>query len=140
MFLNFDVYIDCMVNVEIENSLYTRNRLETWVADILVGFKRGVQYVHSIPSSLNTIPEKRDWDNEIGRTNIEKVSKSLTILGGMALYGYLASEGHNWWILPAATNVWDFMHYFASPIGGKTEGLWENEDWFTQSLYHDFEW
>ncbi|MBU2633860.1 MAG: hypothetical protein KJ674_01300 [Nanoarchaeota archaeon] len=130
-----------MDGVKSEDSLYTRSRLETWISDIFVGFKRGTQYVHSIPSSLNTIPEKREWDREIDRTNIEKISKTLTILGETALYGYLASEGNLWWILPIFTNIVDFMGYVGSHVvTGEIYGLWEDEGWFTQSLYHDFRW
>ncbi len=92
-------------------ALIERSGIRKYMDDAIVGFVRGTQYIHSLPSSLVTIEGKREWDDTVGRTKLEKVAKIATIAGESIVYGLLAKEGVPAFLLPAVTNGIDVVGY-----------------------------
>ncbi len=94
---------------------YKRTLKEKILDDALLGFIRGTEAVHSLPSYLATLPEQRDSDIKAGRTKSNKITykivESLAIVGEIAAYAYAASNGIGAWRVPAATNTFDVMGY-----------------------------
>lgn len=112
-------------------SSFERTRKEEILHDSLVGLIRGTQAVHSLPSYLVTIPDRREWDESVGRTRLEKIVKVLTIAGETATYGFLGIKGIPAYIAPAITNGLDILGYFIDKVA-----QWD----LASSAFRPFNW
>jgi hypothetical protein len=95
---------------------YKRKIIEKIPDDALLGFIRGTEAVHSLPSYLATLPEQRDSDRKVGRTKSNKIPykiiESLTIAGEITAYVYAASNGlEDVWRIPLIMNTFDVCGY-----------------------------
>jgi hypothetical protein len=123
-----------------------RTKREKILDDALLGFMRGTEAVHSLPSYLITMPDERDWDKTVGRTKLKKVIETLTIAAESAAYIYAAANGVPAFFAPAITNFVDGLGYFidkaqesdlmepGDKINWEKGAFWED---VFHTLYHD---
>lgn len=99
---------------------YKRTIKEKILDDALLGFIRGTEAVHSLPSYLVTLSDQRDQDETVGRTKFKKIPykiiESLTIAGEIVAYAYAASNGVPACLAPLFTNYFDVLGYFNDKI------------------------